>query len=89
MADETRWTHEELRGVLERGPIADLEKLIATPERKYRPEFAHTYAINALKTLAESDVLPEDIRVLVQRVYELHEKASDPFLGMNLSTESE
>ena len=89
MADETRRTHEELRGILERGPIADLEKLIATPERKYRAGLAHTYAINALKTLAESEVLPEDIRVLVQRVYELHEKASDPFLGMNLSTESE
>lgn len=88
MAEQQR-THEEVKVILERGVIADLEKLIATPERKYRPEFAHTYAINALKTLAESDVLPEDIRVLVQRVYELHEKASDPFLGMNLSTESE
>ncbi len=83
---EHQWTHEELKGILELGSIADLEKLIANPGRKYREKYAHTYAINALRTLAASDVLPEDIRVLVQRVYDLHEKASDPFLGMDLPT---
>ena len=83
---EHQWTHEELKGLLELGPIADLEKLIANPGRKYREQYAHTYAIDALRTLAASDVLPEDIRVLVQRVYDLHEKASDPFLGMDLPT---
>ena len=86
---ENQWTHKQLKDLLEMGPIADLEKLIANPGRKYRPEFAHTYAITALRNVAESDVLPEDIRALVKRVLELHEKASDPFLGMNLSTESE
>ena len=29
--------------------------------------------------------MPDDVRALVQRVLELHEKASDPFLGMDLS----
>ena len=71
---------------MEKGPIADLEKLIANPGRKYREQFAHSYAIDALRDIAESDVLPEDIRALVQRVLDLHEKASDPFLGMNLSS---
>jgi hypothetical protein len=80
---ETRWTHAELKGLLEKGSIADLEKLIANPGRKYREQFAHTDAIDALRNIAASDVLPEDIRVLVQRVLELHEKASDPFLGMD------
>ena len=82
---ETRWTHVELRALLEKSSIADLEKLIANPGRKYREQFAHTYAINALRNIAESNVLPEDIRVLVQRVLDLHEKASDPFLGMDIS----
>ena len=82
---ETRWTHDELKGLLEKGSIADLEKLIANPGRKYREQFAHTYAINALRNIAESDVLTEDIRVLVQRVLDLHEKASDPFLGMDIA----
>ena len=41
-------------------------------------------AIN--RNIAESDVLPDDIRALVQRVLSLYETASDPFLGMNLST---
>ena len=86
---ENLWTHKQLKGLLELGPIADLEKLIANPGRKYRPEFARTCAITALRNVAESEVLPEDIKVLVLRVLELHEKASDPFLGMNLSTESE
>ena len=82
---ERQWPHDELRGILELGPIADLEKLIANPGRKYREQYAHTYAIDALRNIADADVLPEDIRVLVQRVLELHEKASDPFLGMDLS----
>jgi hypothetical protein len=85
MADRL-WTHEELKVLLELRSIADLEKLIANPGRKYREQYAHTYAIDTLRTLAASDVLPEDIRVLVQRVYDLHEKASDPFLGMDLPT---
>jgi hypothetical protein len=83
---EHQWTHDELKVILEKGPIADLEKLIANPGRKYREQYAHGYAIDALKNVAESDVLPEDIRVLVQRVLELHTKASDPFLGMDLPT---
>ena len=87
MADTPRWTHVELKGILELGPIADLEKLIADPSRKYRQQFAHTYAITALKNIVESDVLPDAVRNLAQRVLELHEIASDPFLGMNLSTE--
>ncbi len=74
MADRL-WTHEELKVLLELRSIADLEKLIANPGRKYREQYAHTYAINALRNIAASDVLPEDIRVLVQRVYDLHEKA--------------
>jgi len=83
---DRQWTHEELKRLLELGPIADLEKLIANPGRKYREQYAHTYAIDALRNIAESDVLPEDIRLLVQRVLNLHEKASDPFLGMDLPT---
>ena len=83
---DRQWTHEELKRLLELGPIADLEKLIANPGRKYREQYAHTYAIDALRNIAESDVLPEDIRVLVQHVLNLHEKASDPFLGMDLPT---
>ena len=81
---DRQWTHDELKGILEMGPIADLEKLIANPGRKYREQYAHGYAIGALRNVAESDVLPEDIRVLVQRILDLHEKASDPFLGMDL-----
>ncbi|HXL37079.1 MAG TPA: hypothetical protein VN954_07755 [Ktedonobacteraceae bacterium] len=86
---ERQWSHDELKGILELGPIADLEKLIANPGRKYREQYAHTYAIDALRNIAESDVLPEDIRVLVQRVLELHEKASNPFLGMDLSDQKQ
>lgn len=83
---DRQWTHDELKGILEMGPIADLEKLIANPGRKYREQYAHGYAIGALRNVAESDVLPEDIRVLVQRILDLHEKASDPFLGMDQPT---
>jgi hypothetical protein len=86
---ERQWTHEELKGLLELGSIANLEKLIANPGRKYRAEFARDYTLDALKNIAESDVLPDDIRVLVQRVLALYETASDPFLGMNLSTTEE
>jgi hypothetical protein len=86
---ERQWSHDELKGILELGPIADLEKLIANPGRKYREQYAHTYAIDALRNIADSDVLPEDIRDLVQRVLELHEKASDPFLGMDLSDQKQ
>lgn len=84
MTEQRQWTHDELKGLLEVSSIKDLEKLIANPEHKYRQEFANTYAINALRDLTESDVLPEDIRSLVQRTLDLHEQASDPFLGMNL-----
>ncbi len=84
MAEQHRWTHVELAGLLEMASIDNLEKLIADPGRKYRAEFAHDYTIDALKNIAESDVLPEDIRVLVQRILSLYEKARDPFLGMNL-----
>ena len=86
MAEQHQWTHVELAGLLEMASIASLEKLIADPGRKYRPEFARDYMIDALKSLAESEVLPDDIRVLVQRTLALYETASDPFLGMNLST---
>ena len=83
------WTHEQLLILLEQNSIAGLEKLIADPGRKYRQAFANDYALSALKNIAESDVLPDDIRVLVQRVLTLYETASDPFLGMNLSTREE
>ena len=78
------WMHEQLQILLEQNSIAGLEKLIADPGRKYRQAFANDYALSALKNIAESDVLPDDIRVLVQRVLVLYETASDPFLGMNL-----
>ena len=84
-----QWTHDELKGLLEMGSIANLEKLISNPGRKYRQEFARDYALDALRNIAESDVLPDDIRTLVQRVLMLYETASDPFLGMNLSTTEE
>ncbi len=83
---EHRLTNVELRGLLEMASIANLEKLIADPDRKYRVEFARDYTLDALKYIAESEILPEDIRALVQRILALYETASDPFLGMNLST---
>lgn len=83
---EHHWTREELKSLLEKGPIADLEKLIEKPGRKYRVEFARDYMLDAFRNIAESEVLPDDIRVLVQRMLALYETASDPFLGMNLST---
>ena len=89
MAEQPQWTRDEVRGLLERGPIADLEKLIANPSRKYREQYAHTYAIDALRNIADSELLPVDVRALAQRVLELHEKASDPFLGMDLSDQKE
>jgi hypothetical protein len=60
MTDQRRWTHEELKTILERSPIADLEKLIAHPEKKYRPEMANDCAISALRNITESEVLPDD-----------------------------
>ena len=72
------------KGLLERGTIADLERLISDPGRKHRAEFASSYAISAPKSIADAEVLPDDIRVLVQQVFELYETASNPFLGMNL-----
>ena len=89
MAEQPQWTRDEVKGLLERGTIADLEKLIANPGRKYREQYAHTYAINALRNIADSELLPDDVRALVQRVLELHEKASDPFLGMDLSDQKQ
>ena len=89
MAEQPQWTGNEVKGLLELGPIADLEKLIANPGRKYREQYAHTYAINALRNIADSELLPDDVRALVQHVLELHEKASDPFLGMDLSDQKQ
>ncbi len=80
---EKRWTHDELKGLLERGTIHDLERLIAEPGRQDRQEFAHDYAISALRNIAESEVLPDDIRQLALQVLELHKVASNPFLGMD------
>src|SRR6266496_20374 len=87
MADqpqEHRWTQVELAGILEMSVIADLERLIADSERKHRYEFANSYALNALQNLADAEILPDDIRVLVQRILALYKTASDPFFGMNL-----
>lgn len=84
MADNPQWDANVLKHALETSPVANLEKLIAEPGRKYREEFAKDYAIDALKYLTYSDVLPEDIRVVILRVLELSKQASDPFLGMNL-----
>jgi len=81
---EHRWTQVELAGILEMSVIGDLERLIADPGRRHRHEFANSYAINALQNLADAELLPDDIRVLVQRVLALHKTASDPFFGMNL-----
>jgi hypothetical protein len=58
--------------------------LIAEPGHKHRAEFASSYAISALKSIADSELLPDDIRSLVQQVLELYQTARDPFLGMNL-----
>ena len=84
MAEQPHRTRDEVKGLLERGTIADLERLITNPDRKNRAEFASSYAISALKNIADSELLPDDIRSLVQQVLELYETASDPFLGMNL-----
>ena len=76
---EYRWTQVELAGILEMSVIADLERLISDPGRKHRYEFANSYALNALQNLADAEILPDDIRVLVQRILALHKTASDPF----------
>ena len=81
---EHRWTQVELAGILEMSVIADLERLIADPGRRHRHEFANSYAINALQNLADAELLPDDIRALVERILALHKTASDPFFGMNL-----
>ena len=85
MADH-RLTDVELKGLLAMTSIPNLEKLIANPGRKYREEFARDYTIDALKYIADAEMLPGDIRGLVQRILVLYETASDPFLGMDLST---
>ena len=64
-------------------PQAFFAHLALTTYVKYVTARCHTYAINALRNIADSELLPDDIRVLVQQVLELHEKASDPFLGMD------
>ena len=79
-----RWTQVELAGILEMSVIADFERLIADPGRRHRSEFANSYAINALQNLADSEIFPDEIRALVQRILALHKTASDPFFGMNL-----
>jgi len=79
-----RWTQVELAGILEMSVIADLERLIADPGRKHRYEFANSYAINALQNLADAEIVPDEIRALVERILALHKTASDPFFGMNL-----
>jgi hypothetical protein len=84
MAEQTQWTRDDVKGLLERGTIADLERLIANPGRKHRAEFASSYAISALKSIADSEVLPDGIQILVQQILELYESARNPFLGMNL-----
>jgi hypothetical protein len=68
---EHRWTQVELAGILEMSVIADLERLIADPGRKHRYEFANSYAINALQNLADAEILPDDIRALVERILAL------------------
>jgi hypothetical protein len=63
--------------------------IIAGPGHKHQAEFASSYAISALKCIADSELLPDDIRGQVQQVLELYETVSDPFLGMNLQSEAE
>ena len=83
------WTREDLHILLERGSIADLERLLADPGRQYRAEFANSYAVSALEKIAGAEVLPDDLRVLLQRILALHEQATDPFFGMNLTATKE
>jgi hypothetical protein len=75
MAEQPQWTRAEVKGLLELGPIAGLEKLIANPGRKYREQYAHTYVINALRNIADSELLPDDVRALVGSPY---------YLGQNI-----
>lgn len=84
MADNPQWDADVLKHALEAGPVANLEKLIAEPGRKYREVFAKDYALDALRYFTYSDVLPAEIRAVVLRVLELSNQASDPFLGMTL-----
>jgi hypothetical protein len=55
--------------------------------KRYGIEKMQSYStinINALQNLADAELLPDDIRVLVERILALHKTASDPFFGMNL-----
>lgn len=86
---QRRWTHEEVKRLLEISVIANFKNLIAHPERPYRLQIAGDYAVNALKVLAESEVLPDDIRGQLLHILELHEQVSNPFLGMDLPEKKE
>ena len=86
---ENLWTSEDLKILFERGTIADLERLLADPARQYRAEFAHTYAIGALEKIADAEVLPDDLRVLVQRILALHKTATDPCFGLDIPRRKE
>jgi hypothetical protein len=82
VAEQPQWTRDEVKGLLECG-------IIAGPGHKHQAKFASSYAISALKCIADSELLPDDIRGQVQQVLELYETVSDPFLGMNLQSEAE
>jgi hypothetical protein len=85
MHDETtRWDAYTLKFALEGSTVVNLEKLIANPGKKYRREFADEYVQDALRYVTLYDALPEEIRMLLLSILELHEKASDPDQGMNL-----
>jgi hypothetical protein len=58
MAEQPQRTRDEVKVLLERGAIADLERLIANPGRKNRAEFASSYAISALKNSADLSCYP-------------------------------
>jgi hypothetical protein len=77
------WTHEDLKTLLERGTIADLERLLADSGRQYRAEFANSYVVSAVEKIADAEVLPDDLRVLLQRILALRKRAADPFFGMD------
>ena len=83
MSDQQQklWTHDETTSLLQHGTIANLEKLIADPKRKYRQELAATYTVQALKLLAESEVLPDDIRSFVVRIWSYTQKRRIHFWG--------
>jgi hypothetical protein len=78
MAEQPQWTCDEVKGLLEYGTIAD-------PGHKHKAEFASS----ALKCIADSELLPDDIRGRVHQVLELYETVSDPFLGRNLPNQKQ